>query len=640
MFFRSLIHRIQSALRFSTQPASHAPRPSRMHRVVHALIVLVCSIALSAQVQAQQNSVKILLDLKNCVNDMVKVTVYAPAMSENSSRYVMPRSVPGTYSRDDYGRFIVQAKAYNSQGTELKVTRDSGDVVIEGKVARLEYWAKDTWDDPEAVEVFQPTGTNIQKDTNYSINTHAVFGFFEGYQMLPYELQVLKPKGFYGATSLDHLELNDTTDVLTAKSYSFLVDNPVMYCIPDTVSFMQNNMNVMIAVYSQTKKVSAEMVADDLRPLSAALGRFFGVMPVTRYTFIFYFADVKKMPGSHAMNYGALEHSMSSFYFLLEGSRKGVSESVRNTAGHEFLHILVPLNLHSEEVHYFDYKQPKMSQHLWLYEGCTEYFSVLNRAQDTLMSEKEFFTELRHKIMGSQMMSKNTPFSLTEFSRNVLSPENQELYPIIYEKGAVLAFCLDQRIREVSGTKLDLLGMIRKLSENYGPDKPFKDDELFDEITRLVGDDIRPFINDYIIGKKPVPYTQFFEKVGYTYADSAEILSYTFPASRMFFKRGLTDVVVMSTHSENDFKVIDGDTLIKINDIHVTPDNKMEMLGMFVWSPRSDNEVTMTVRRSGEELQLRAKPVQKMLMKHHVLEPMAAPTAQQIAMKKAILKQS
>ncbi len=600
-----------------------------------AVVLLVIADALSAQ----QNPVKVLLDLKGCKNDQVHVSVFSPEMKGERFRYIMPRSVPGTYSKDDYGRFVVNPKAYDRSGAELAVRRDSGDILIDAKVARLEYWVNDTWDDPEAVNVFQPTGSNIQKDTNFAINTHAFIGYYEGYEMLPYEVQVLKPKGFYGATSLDRLELNDTTDILSAKSYPHLVDNPVMYCVPDTFSFMQNNMNVMIAVYSPNKKVLASQVAEDLLPLSGALGSFFGIMPVTRYTFIFYFADIKRMTLSHRFSYGALEHSQSSFYFLLEGGRQGVSESVRNTAGHEFLHILVPLNLHSEEVHYFDFKEPKMSQHLWLYEGCTEYFSLLSRAQDTLMSEKEFFDQMRHKIMASRLMTKDKGFSLTEFSRNVLTEENQELYPIIYESGAVLAFCMDQRIRQVSGNKLDLLGMIRKLSENYGPDRPFKDDELFDEITRLVGSDMKPFIDDYIIGKKSIPYAQFFENVGYRFADSAEVNGFAFNSARMFFKRGISDAVVLTSHSENDFGVVDGDTLVKINDIQVNPDNKMEMFGMFIWAPKSDKTVTLTVHREGKEIELKAAPVEKKVMKRNVLEALPNPSPEQTKLKRQMLKQ-
>ncbi|MBK6507405.1 MAG: hypothetical protein IPG02_17575 [Ignavibacteria bacterium] len=33
------------------------------------------------------------------------------------------------------------------------------------------------------------------------------------------------------------------------------------------------------------------------------------------------------------------------------------------------------MNLHAEEIGNFDYNNPVMSKHLWLYEGTTEYFA-------------------------------------------------------------------------------------------------------------------------------------------------------------------------------------------------------------------------------------------------------------------------
>ena len=51
----------------------------------------------------------------------------------------------------------------------------------------------------------------------------------------------------------------------------------------------------------------------------------------------------------------------------------GFQKPFVDNAAHEFFHIVTPLSIHSEEIQYFDFNQPKMSEHLWLYEGSTEY---------------------------------------------------------------------------------------------------------------------------------------------------------------------------------------------------------------------------------------------------------------------------
>lgn len=594
--------------------------------------LLVCSISIAAQTR-----VDISVDLINVADDMVQVRVTPQGISTAPFTYVMPRSVPGTYSRDDYGRFIMDAKAFAADGTELAVARKDNDIHVSQTPAYLEYRVRDTWDDKEFKAVFHPSGTNIEKDSNFVINTHAFFGYVEGYKNVPYEITVLKPRGFFGATSLDRRELNDTTDVLSANTYPYLVDNPVMYCIPDTVSFMQNNMKVLIAVYSPNKIITAQYIADDLRKLASALGKFFGVMPVSHYTFIFYFDQPGRIGGAR-MALGALEHSHSSFYYLLEGRGAMIHEGISGTAGHEFLHILVPLNIHSKEVHEFDFADPKMSEHLWMYEGCTEYFSHLSRAQDTLQTEEEFMRVMMQKIRGGKRMLGTKTMSWTEFGKNVLTEENQKLYPIVYETGAVLAFCLDLRIRELTQSKKNLLSVLLELKDIYGPQRPFDDADLINDFVRLVHPDLRAFFDNHVVGDTPPKYAQYLSSIGYSYQDSVEENSIQFSSTRFFFKRGAKDAVVLTARSENDFTVMDGDTLLKINNIQVTPENKESVMAMYVWSPKSLSPVELTVRRNGTEMVLSATPKEKPVTRYHVARPMENPSPEQLAMRKLLLK--
>ncbi|MBL7998209.1 MAG: hypothetical protein JNL32_06170 [Candidatus Kapabacteria bacterium] len=569
------------------------------------------------------------LDLAGSQNDLVKVTVVPPQISGSECTYIMPRSVPGTYSKDDYGRFVMNPKAYSSTGAELPVRRDDNDIVITGTPVKIEYWVRDTWDDADGADVFQPTGSNIQQDTNFLINTHCFIGYFDGYKMLPYTITVNKPKGFYGATSLIRQSENATSDVFTAKNYPQLVDNPMMYCIPDTTSFVERGTKVMVAIYSHNKRMTSANVARDLKPVCAALGKFFGTMPVDRYTFIIYFAGSNQTNIMSRMAFGALEHSYSSCYFLPE-SRKSdePNEMIRSTAAHEFLHILVPLNLHSKEIHDFDFKNPVMSQHLWLYEGCTEYFSMLARAQDNTMTEKEFFGEMKQKMTMGSMMMRGNPLSLVELSKKVLEPSYQKIYPVIYEKGAVTAFFLDLHIRELTQHKLDLLGLIRTLTDKYGPDKPFDDDALFGEIERIVPG-VTPFFTKYIIGSDALPSTDLFAKVGYSYADSLSKKGHTFSNANFFFYNDIENAVVMKTRRTNEFGIQDGDTLVRINDILATPENKVELMSRFIWAPKSGDTVRVLVKRGNEELTLKSAPQEKLLTVRNVIEKVESPTSEQ-----------
>ena len=109
---------------------------------------------------------------------------------------------------------------------------------------------------------------------------------------------------------------------------------------------------------------------------------------------------------------GALEHGNSSFYVLPDFGDTTFTSMIKRVALHEFMHIFTPLNLHSEHIGNFDYVEPKMSKHLWLYEGVTEYFANLILLQSNLISEREFFGQRmsRKIVIVRRCSARSEPF--------------------------------------------------------------------------------------------------------------------------------------------------------------------------------------------------------------------------------------
>ncbi len=142
-------------------------------------------------------------------------------------------------------------------------------------------------------------------------------------------------------------------------------------------------------------------------------------------------------------------------------------------AAHEFFHILTPLSVHSEEIQYFDFTDPKMSEHLWLYEGSTEYHAHKAQLQAKLIPVDRFLSVMGTKITRSRMGFNDTlPF--TFMSKHVLEPTYEKQYGNVYEKGALISLCLDVKLRQLSGGKYGLINLILDLSAKYGKGKPFK----------------------------------------------------------------------------------------------------------------------------------------------------------------------
>ena len=532
---------------------------------------------LSSFVMAQQ-AYKVSLDLKNVTDDKVKVVVHTPEVKEDKITYIIPSVIPGSYSRKDYGRFISKFRAFDAKGRKLKTTKQGENLFVIAKarkLARLEYLVDDTWDVAKDDNyIFQPGGTNIEANSNFVINHFGFYGYLEGYKMLPYTLTVQKPPHLLAATSLPVSRQSPEQDVVQAADFVRLADAPIMYSRPDTASFRTGNTTVSVAVHSETGLVKADSISEMIQPLATALTSFFGGMPVDRYQFIMYFPKMSASAVTKYGGFGALEHSYSSMYFLPEQTGADLRSMVLDVASHEFLHILTPLNVHSEEIEYFDFKDPKLSQHLWLYEGVTEYFSHLVQLQEGLKTYEAFQEEMMDKMRRG---SEYRDVSFTDMSRRIIEPEYQEMYSNVYQKGALIGFLLDIRLKELSNGQSGLRELMLNLSKKYGPNKPFKDDELIDVIVASTHPDIRQFFDDYVIGSKPLPYKEYYSKIGWEYADKKQGTELTFGEFRLGYEKDRKFYWVAEPMN-NTFGLEKYDILYAVNGEPLTEDNIYQLI--------------------------------------------------------------
>jgi predicted metalloprotease with PDZ domain len=300
-------------------------------------------------------------------------------------------------------------------------------------------------------------------------------------------------------------------DTYVASDYSELIDSPLMYSKPDTAIVRVGNTEVLIGSYSPTQMIKAKDIANSVREVLLAQKEYLGGnLPVNKYAFIFYFTD------KPVYSYGALEHSGSSFYFMPERPIEEMNQQLRDFAAHEFFHIVTPLTIHSEEIENFDYNDPKMSQHLWLYEGVTEYFAGNMQVKYGLITPDHYLDVVREKILTAENFYDTVPF--TDISKFTLAQYKDQYYNV-YQKGALIGMCLDIKLRQLSEGKYGLQNLIADLSKNYGKAKPFEDAKLFDEITALTKPEIGEFLKRYVSGGERLPLKEIFESVGVKYIE-------------------------------------------------------------------------------------------------------------------------
>lgn len=556
-----------------------------------------------------QSKIHVVLDLQKVTNDQVTVTVQVPATKAPTLTYSVPEIIPGTYSEDDYGKCIEQFKAFDNKGIELIVSKlnDNSWIINNANTAKtITYKVNDTYDIEETHEIFSPAGSNIDAGKNFMINTHAFVGYFDGFADNQYEMTILHPENLWGATALLDMDASKTKDVFITSRYATLVENPIMYSAPDYTTFNVQGLEILIAVYSPNGIITAESITPEMKKMITAQKNFLGEFDSTeKYAILLYLTD-NSIPD--AEGYGALEHPTSTTVVMPESMPKEqLQEQLKDVVSHEFFHIVTPLTIHSKEIQNFDYNNPKMSEHLWMYEGVTEYFANLFQVNQGLISEEDFFGRMAGKIANASAMNDMLPF--TKMSSNVLVNPYKEQYINVYEKGALIAMCLDIEIREKSNGKKGILDLMKQLSAEYGTKKAFNDNELFAKITALTYPEIGTFLTKYVSGPTPIPYNDYFAKMGVTKAMVST-------EGNLFIKEQAPLITINPDTKEISFipkaplhpflktiGIADGDVLLAVNEKAYNLDNINELI-MWSTSLQENEPLIFTIRRDGIEKKL------------------------------------
>ncbi len=475
---------------------------------------------------AQQRPYEYTLDLTKIKDDRAPVELTNLRISAKEAFFRLPAMIPGTYAVADYGRYVNSFKAFDKKGRELPVEKSDSNtwkISQANKLWKITYWVDDILDtQKKGPSIYPMAATNIEEGKNFVVNMPGFFGYLDGFRDAQVNVDVIRPASLYGSTGLIPVQTNmpqqkikkepepmaddARVDRYSVENYDRLIDSPLMYSRPDTAVIKIGTSEVLIGCYSPNAKVGAKEIANTIREVLNAQAKYLGgKLPVEKYAFIFYF-ETKPL-----LSFGALEHSYSSFYYMPEQSIDQMIPTLRNFAAHEFFHIVTPLNIHSEEIQHFGFNDPKMSKHLWMYEGVTEYFAGNMQVKYGIITPDEYLTVMAGKMNAADNFIDDVAF--TDISLQMLGQYGNQ-FPNVYQKGALIAMCLDIKLRALSNGKYGMQNLMADLSKKYGKDKPFKDDELFREVGAMTYPEIATFLTQYVGGADHLPFTEILKLVG------------------------------------------------------------------------------------------------------------------------------
>ena len=592
---------------------------------------------------ASQTAVSTSLDLATVTDDRVQVSLDPGAFTEPEIRFYIPKTVPGTYKNNDYGQFVEDLVAYDYKGASLEVRREGPNTwfIPDAKnLDRITYHVNDTFDTEgkNGNNVFSPAGTNILAGTYFMLNLHGFVGYFEGLQEVPYEITLNPPGELKPYTSLQPLNTEGEGYAFRAARYFEVTDNPIQVTDQEAVSIDLEDITVKLSVYSPNGQYKAADLKPAMEKMMRAQKAFLGEIDGTsEYNILLYLSTME----DDATGFGALEHHTSTVVVLPERiSKEMLEQQMIDIVSHEFFHIVTPLQVHSEEIQFFDYNYPKMSRHLWMYEGTTEYFANLFQIKEGLIDEAAFYQRMTDKIQYSGVYDDEMPF--TEMSSNVLVEPYADQYANVYQKGALINMALDIRLRELSGGRMGVLDLMKKLSKKYDKDTPFKDEALFGIIVENTYPEIGEFLETYVSGTTPIDYNVFLEKVGLGLQGAQQECFFFFQGQEPFINVTpdqqhifIRDDIPLNS-SMRDLGLEQGDILKTVNGQELNMESAQNILmGSLSWTP--ETALDFRIERDGKELNLKGSVGVPKAQKFGI-QPLEDQTPQQLSLREAWLK--
>lgn len=463
-----------------------------------------------ASIAAQTTSYE--ANLNDRADDKIRVTVHLEGLESADSIFQFASTAPGTYQVMDIGRFVSDFVAVDESGTVIPsehVSVNQWRFSNPSRVSEVRYKIAETWDTPvEENQIYLMCGTSLEAD-HVLVNPHAVFGFPARRQDEPVRVHFDYPEGWRVGTAL----VPDMDGWYPANDYDHLIDSPFLFGGEHltVATTTVGDVPVEVWVYSATGVVQAPALLSTMGAMLSSAGQFLNGLPVDRYAFLWHFSEQSS---------GAWEHSYSSEYVQREPPQWNdeLGQNYTSIAAHEFFHVVTPLNIHSEIIEHFNFEKPTPSRHIWLYEGITEWAAQSMQVRSGLVDLPTYLNRIAGKIR-SDRRAFDPDLSLLGLSMTSYSPEGQRQWGNIYQRGAVVGNLLDIRLLELSGGQRGLRELIIELANEYGPSRPFPDDEFFDIVVQKTYPEIREILDNHIRDTKPMPIAEYFAKLGIRFVD-------------------------------------------------------------------------------------------------------------------------
>jgi predicted metalloprotease with PDZ domain len=445
------------------------------------------------------------VDFSVIAQQRIRVSLVIPASNEKQFLR-LPNWIPGSYMLRHFAQHV---HAFNVDGTQITpVSQHEWELAPhDGTTVEYEVFANDL-----------SVRSSFANDVFCFFNGTSVFlqvcdSLEEGIQdNRPYRVHLTNvPQDWCIDTSMPQ-----DKDGYICSSYANLIEHPMLIGQLDITEFTVQNTQFTLA-FSESPLCDKAML---VRDLTAIINHHFalyeGPIPFVQY----HFQTMLSQTG-----YGGLEHTESTALLyprneLCVSNREGY-ETFLSLCAHELLHAW-----HVKRIQPAALQNPTLgdvvnTEQLWIYEGLTSLYDDLSIARAKTISgasytkilAKNITRLLRNPGADKQSIAQSSWFAWTKFYLQTATSTN--FITSYYNKGGLVALCLDILLRKESNDNVSLDDVMRILWRDYGQTGTGTHDSVIADICRdALGINVDNFIQQYVYGTAPLPLLQLLPYIG------------------------------------------------------------------------------------------------------------------------------
>lgn len=323
------------------------------------------------------------------------------------------------------------------------------------------------------------------------------------------------------ATAMPRLsEQHSSIQSYRSANYYELIDHPFLLGQFNKHSFNVNGTHFHL-VFTGQHNFDMARLESDLRPIIEHHLNLFGEIPCQDYWFITLICDG---------GFGGLEHIASTVLQYNRFDIPMLGDETKMSAGyqqflslcsHELFHTWHVKQIKPEVMHNVDLSQEVYTPQLWIYEGFTSLYDDLSlaragviSAQDYVQILNEVFTRLlkntgRHK----QSVSQSSFEAWSKFYKQDAGSVNHIVS--YYNKGAVVALCLDISIRQQSNQQYSLDNVMQLLWQQYGKPQVGTPDNVIAQLCKdELGLNLDTFLHMATQTSMDLPFQTLLQSIG------------------------------------------------------------------------------------------------------------------------------